>query len=179
MSVRSCTGLLVLGMALCATSLSARASEAPADVALATIPERVCKEEDGLSGKTPSEGWVFYVLVREQSGGDLVAKSATAELYAGTKLLETVRFTESALATLRDVTFKAGPREPEVSAKRYAAQEEVFDLRHQFSTPVALDVSSVVYRLELATPEGRRNLGVPPALAVRDRAGVNPRRRRP
>jgi len=66
------------------------------------------------------------------------------------------RFTEAALTSLRGVSFKAGPGEPAISAKRFAAQEEVFDLRHQFNEPTALDITRMVYRLELQTPRGQR-----------------------
>ena len=128
----------------------------PYDVSIVTIPHNVYKEEDGVSGKWPSEGWVFHILVRERKDREVLAKSATVELYSGPKLLKTVQFTEDALSALRGVSFKAGKAEPEISAKRFAAQEEVFDLRHQFSEPTGLNITRLVYRLELQIPGGRK-----------------------
>jgi hypothetical protein len=123
-------------------------------VSLYTIPRRVYKENDGVDKPGPTESWVFNVLVSEGSNLPLEPRSATIEFYAGRNLIKTVQLSAAALNSVRGVTFK-GETPEEFSAKRFAAQEESFDLRHRFSEPAALHVDRLVYDLKLATPRGK------------------------
>lgn len=115
----------------------------PYEVSLATIPLRVYKENDGVDTMGASESFVFNVLVKERWGRALEPKSAAIEFYSGTNRLKTVELEAAALKAARKVTFQ-----------NLAAQEEVFDLGHYFSEPVALHVERLVYNLELITRQG-------------------------
>jgi murein DD-endopeptidase MepM/ murein hydrolase activator NlpD len=116
----------------------------PYEVSLATIPLRVYKENDGVETTGASESFVFNVVVKERWGRALEPKSASIEFYSGASRLKTVELAAAALKAVRKVTFQ-----------NLAAQEEVFDLQHYFSEPVALHVDRLVYNLELTTRDGQ------------------------
>lgn len=125
----------------------------PYEVSLATIPLRVYKENDGVDSAAASESFVFNILVKEKWGRALEPKTATIEFYSGANRLKTLELSSAALKAIRRVTYQS-----------LAVQEEIFDLQHYFSEPVALHVDKLVYNLELATREGetvRKSLDVP------------------
>lgn len=132
------------------------ASTASYDVRLDTIPHRIYKTNDGLSSSSSTESWLFNVLVKEQNDRPLEPVSASVELFSGTGLIKTVQLSAEALNAIRGVSFKNSEGETKVSAKGFSAQKEVFDLRHYFSEPVAARIDRIVYKLVLATPQGRK-----------------------
>jgi murein DD-endopeptidase MepM/ murein hydrolase activator NlpD len=115
----------------------------PYEVSLATIPFHVYKENDGVETSGATESFVFNVLVKEKYGRALEAKAARIEFYSGANRLKTVELETSALKSARKVTYQS-----------LAAQDEVFDLQHYFSEPVALRVDKLVYHLDLNTRQG-------------------------
>jgi murein DD-endopeptidase MepM/ murein hydrolase activator NlpD len=115
----------------------------PYEISLKTIPLRVYKENDGVDSTGASESFVFNVLVKEKWGRALEPKAATIEFYSGANRVKTVEMEAAALKAVRKVTYQ-----------NFAAQEEVFDLQHYFSEPVALHVDKLVYNLELTTRQG-------------------------
>jgi murein DD-endopeptidase MepM/ murein hydrolase activator NlpD len=117
----------------------------PYEITLATIPNHVYKENDGVGEKGKTESWVFNVVVKEKYGRQLQAESATIECYAGKDLVESEQLSKAALAAVRRISFGG-----------LAAQEEVFDLRHHFSEPLEPAIDKMVYKLELATPAGEK-----------------------
>jgi murein DD-endopeptidase MepM/ murein hydrolase activator NlpD len=116
----------------------------PYEVSLSTIPLHVYRENDGLQSPAPTESWLFHVLVKEKYGRLLEPKSAVIELYSGPNRVQTLELSTAALTAARRLSFQGG-----------AAQEEVFDLRHQFSEPVALKIDRLVYSLELTARGGQ------------------------
>jgi murein DD-endopeptidase MepM/ murein hydrolase activator NlpD len=125
----------------------------PYEASLATIPLHVYKENDGVDSAGTSESFVFNVLVKEKWGRALEPKAATIEFYSGANRLKTVKLEAAALKAVRKVAYQ-----------NFAAQEEVFDLQHYFSEPVALHVDKLVYNLELTTRQGetvRKSLDIP------------------
>jgi murein DD-endopeptidase MepM/ murein hydrolase activator NlpD len=125
----------------------------PYEVSLATIPLSVYKENDGVDSAATSESFVFNILVKEKWGRILEPKAATIEFYSGANRLKTLELSSSALKAVRKVTYQ-----------NLAAQEEVFDLQHYFSEPVALHVDKLIYNLELTTRVGetvRKSLNIP------------------
>jgi len=123
------------------------------EVSLATIPLHVYKENDGVDSAGTSESFVFNVLVKEKWGRILEPKTATIEFYSGANRLKTLELSSAALKAVRKVTYQ-----------NLAAQEEVFDLQHYFSEPVALHVDRLVYKLELTTRQGEtmvKSLDIP------------------
>lgn len=125
----------------------------PYEVSLATIPLHVYKENDGVDTVGASESFVFNVLVKERWGRALEPKAAAIEFYAGANRVKTVELGASALKAVRKVSYQ-----------NLAAQEEVFDLQHYFSEPVALHVDKIVYNLELIARGGetvRKILEIP------------------
>jgi murein DD-endopeptidase MepM/ murein hydrolase activator NlpD len=125
----------------------------PYEVSLATIPLRVYKENDGVDTIGTSESFVFNVLVKEKYGRALEPKTATIEFYSGSNRVKTVELEAAALKAVRKVTYQ-----------NLAAQEEVFDLQHYFSEPLALHVDRLIYNLELTTRQGetvRESLEIP------------------
>ncbi|MDT4955595.1 MAG: hypothetical protein QOJ02_3733 [Acidobacteriota bacterium] len=125
----------------------------PYEVSLATIPLRVYKENDGVDTSGVSESFVFNVLVKEKWGRALEPKTATIEFYSGSNHVKTVELEAGALKAVRKVSYQ-----------NLAAQEEVFDLQHYFSEPVALHVDRLIYNLELTTRQGetmRKSVEIP------------------
>jgi murein DD-endopeptidase MepM/ murein hydrolase activator NlpD len=125
----------------------------PYEISLATIPLRVYKENDGVDSAGTSESFVFNVLVKEKWGRILEPKAATIEFYSGANRVKTLELSAAALKAVRKVSYQA-----------MAAQEEIFDLQHYFSEPLALHVDKLVYNLELTTRQGetvRRSLEIP------------------
>lgn len=125
----------------------------PYEVSLMSIPLRVYKENDGVETSGETESFVFNLLVKEKYGRALEPKAATIEFYSGANHVKTVELEAAALKAVRKVTYQA-----------LAGQEEVFDLQHYFSEPVALRVDRLVYHLELAARGGqtvRQTLEIP------------------
>lgn len=125
----------------------------PYEVSLGVIPLHVYKENDGVETAGASESFVFNVLVKEKWGRALEPKAATIEFYSGANRVKTVELEAAALKAVRRVTYQ-----------NWAAQEEVFDLQHYFSEPVALRVDKLIYNLELTTRQGetvRKSIDIP------------------
>lgn len=123
------------------------------DVSLATIPFHVYKENDGVESSGATESFVFNLLVKEKYGRALEPKTARIEFYSGANRLQTVELEVAALKAARKVSYQS-----------LAAQDEVFDLQHYFSEPVALHIDKLVYNLELVTRQGetvRKSLEIP------------------
>ena len=82
--------------------------------------------------------------------------SATARLLSGDKLVETVSFTREDLAARRAVSFKGNG----YTAAAFAAQDESYDLRHEFTTRASLRVDRLSYELRF-TDGTKKRLDIP------------------
>lgn len=152
--------LLILGASLSwaqHNSLSERpaegqSSQPPYEITVSTIPRSVYKENDGIYGPDVTETFIFSVVVKESHSRAVEPSGARLEFYSAGEVVNVVEFSGRQLKAIRSV-----------SARRFQ-EEEVFDLRHHFSVPVALDVDRLVYRLSLAQPTGaeiRQTLEIP------------------
>jgi murein DD-endopeptidase MepM/ murein hydrolase activator NlpD len=125
------------------------------EVSLATIPFHVYKENDGVDSAGATESFVFNLLVKEKYGRALEPQAARIEFYSGANRVQTVELEAAALMAARKVSYQS-----------LAAQDEVFDLQHYFSEPVALHIDKLVYHLELTTRQNetvRQSLEIPVA----------------
>ncbi len=125
----------------------------PYEVNLTMIPRKIYKENDGLWEEAPTESWVFHVLVQERYGRILEPVQVTVELYSGQEQVKKLIFSTTALKAIKGTSFIG-----------LAAQDEVFDLRHYLSEPIALQIDRMVYTLELVAPRGekfKRTLEIP------------------
>lgn len=155
---------LFLAALLLLAPQAARAQTRAADVRLSTIPRHVYKTNDGVETEGATESWVFHVVVRQAGGPALEPRAATVVLYSGPRAVKTVRFGPEALAAARAVSFRSESKGIELSARYFSAQDETFDLRHDFTEPVKLKVDRLAYTLELRPARGaalRRTLEVP------------------
>ena len=128
-------------------------NDEPYEVSLRTIPLHVYKENDGVEAAGATESFVFNLLVSEKFGRALDPKAVTVQFFAGAKEVETVELSAESLQAVRKAAFTS-----------LAGQDEVFDLQHYFSVPVALHVDKLVYTLELTTRGGapvRKQLEIP------------------
>jgi hypothetical protein len=107
------------------------------DVSLSTIPHQVYKTAAGED----SEGWVINVLVREAHDEPVVAQSASVELRAGDRIMETRTYTAEALAALRHKRFA-----------KLNAQAELFDLDFGFTEPAASKIALVRFKIAFGVP---------------------------
>ncbi len=127
----------------------------PYQVTLTTIPKHVYKENDGLRDQGwqrfwaipygPTESWLFNIVVNEKYGRQLEPISAKIEYFSGPTKRQTLELSQDTLRTMK-----------KFPVTRYAPQPEIFDIRHQFSEPIALGIDRVVYTMDLATPSGKR-----------------------
>ena len=114
-------------------------SDADTDVRLSTIPRRVFVDNDGIVEPWPTESFVFFVVVEDEGKTPVAPVEARVELLSKGEIVQATELSRQALQTVRDVRFKT-PR---------VALPEAFDLRHQLSVPVSLNVDRVRYRLTL------------------------------
>ena len=115
---------------------------------LSTIPTHVYK----VAADDKNETFVLNVLVRDNRE----PSSATARLLSGDKLVETVSFTREDLAARRAVSFKGNG----YTAAAFAAQDESYDLRHEFTTRASLRVDRLSYELRF-TDGTKKRLDIP------------------
>ena len=113
-----------------------------ADLSLSTIPTRIYKTDDGAG----TESWVFSILVHASDDRTVDPANATLDLFSGDRAVKTIVLSAEALKAVRDVRFKGGG----FTAGAFAAQDEIYDLRHQLTEPIALKVDRVRYRLRFA-----------------------------
>jgi hypothetical protein len=119
------------------------------DVSLSTIPNQFYKITVGED----NEGWIINVLVREAHDGPVIAQSASVELRAGDRLMETRTYAAEALVALRHKRFA-----------KLNAQAELFDLNFRFTEPVASKIDLVRFKIAFEVPrsaETERTLAVP------------------
>jgi hypothetical protein len=112
------------------------------DVSLSTIPNGVYKTAVGED----SEGWVINILVREAHNEPVVAQSASMELRAGDRIMETRTYTAEALTALRHKRFA-----------KLNAQAELFDLDFRFTEPAASKIDFVHFRIAFGVPGSAGN----------------------
>jgi len=117
----------------------------PYDVTLGTIPNKVYKENDAVFEEAPTESWTFYVVLKEKYSRPVDLVAAKIEFYSEDEKLESIELSESMLETIRGISFGG-----------FNNQEEIFDLHHDFSRPVAESVDKMVYKLNLVTPKGEK-----------------------
>lgn len=115
----------------------------PFEISLATIPKSVYLENDGVWEPAATQSTVFYVLLKEKYGRPPDVVSAKLEFYSGKDVVKTTEYTGEALQSVRGLTFTG-----------FANQDEVFDLRHYLSEPVAFKFDKLVYSLTLKNPKG-------------------------
>jgi hypothetical protein len=126
----------------------------PPNAALSTWPHRIYKENDGILEPSPTESFVFNLLVKDQDG-KIEPQSARLEFYSSEERVNTIELSKKALNAVWGKS---------IATRDFDKEEEAFDLRHYFSVPVSLDVSRLVYRLTLAVPGGsvlERELDIP------------------
>jgi hypothetical protein len=114
-------------------------SDADTDLRLSTIPSRVFVDNDGIVEPWPTESFVFFVVVEDAGKTPVAPAGARVELLSKGEIVQAVELSRQALQTVRGVRFKT-PR---------VALPEAFDLRHQLSVAVSLNVDRVRYRLRL------------------------------
>ncbi len=129
----------VLLTSLLATPQGPSPSVANTDVRLSTIPRRVFVDNDGIVEPSPTESFLFFVVVEDDGSTPVEPVEARIELLSRGEPVQVEELSARALQSVRGVRFKT-PR---------IALSETFDLRHHFSVPVALNVDRVRYRLTL------------------------------
>ena len=128
-------------------------ADAAWEVTVSTIPSPVYKQYDGLFGDGLTESWAFHLVVDEAQGRRPRPVAATIELYAGDELVRRTELGAPELAAIEAARFRG-----------LSAQPQVYDLRHQETALVALEVDRMEYHLTLATGEGEmveKSLSVP------------------
>jgi hypothetical protein len=99
----------------------------------------VFADNDGIVEPWPTESFVFFVVVEDEGNTPVEPAEARVEFLSKGKIVQAMELSSQALQMVRDVRFKT-PR---------VALPEAFDLRHQLSVPVSLNVDRVRYRLML------------------------------
>ncbi|MCI0442469.1 M23 family metallopeptidase [bacterium] len=125
----------------------------PYDVTLATIPQKVYKQNDGVFEEAATGSWTFYVVLKEKFSRPVDLVAAKIEFYSDDEKLESLELSDSMLETIRGISFGG-----------FNNQEEIFDLHHYFSRPVSESVDKMVYKLNLVTPKGekiQRSIDIP------------------
>lgn len=117
----------------------------PYEVTLATIPRKVYKENDGVWEESATESWTFHVVLKEKYNRPVEIVAGKLEFYAEDEKLESTEISDTMLETVRRISFGG-----------FNNEEEVFDLRHSFSRPVAESVDKMIYKLNLVTPKGEK-----------------------
>jgi hypothetical protein len=112
----------------------------PYEIALETVPRKVYKENDGIWEPSSTESWTFHVVVKEKYSRPVEIVAGKIEFYSEDELIESTEMSDSMLETIRSTTFDG-----------FNNLEEVFDLRHSFSRPVAEAVDKMTYKLNLVT----------------------------
>ena len=115
------------------------ASVSHSEVRLSTIPRRVFVDNDGIVEPWPTESFVFFLIVEDEGSTPAEPLHARIELLSRDEPVQIVELSAKALQSVRAARFKT-PR---------VGLSETFDLRHYFSSPVALNVDRVRYRLTL------------------------------
>src|SRR6266446_3210226 len=124
------------------------------EITLSTWPHRVYQENDGVLEPALTESVVFNLLVKDKRNRDLRPSGARLEFYAAAERIRVLEFSGKELQAIRSKDI----------AGREDGEAETFDLRHNFSLPVSLNVDRLVYELRLIQPgntEARSNVDIP------------------